>query len=505
MKNLYQEYIERFENLEWIKKAVKDYSVEELEQFYYECLQTGLIESSIITLRELCIRNLNGVEQTKVIELLNKEIFMHDSDEKVKEYYSSIIYPTLCQEKMKKNVLFHLYGWLYGGAERAISRLINELVKEYNIFLVAFSPVENNTFFLDSHINFMEIKQDFDKVRRLYKLVRLLSPDVFVGNNNSIPEFIVIYEWLENTSIKTIAYSHEYYFYMHQNSELCDLVMLKNYYLGKADVATFLTSFSTNAYSLVNNNGARIPNPLPFDVEETSGFRRKSKQIIAVGRWFDYIKRIDLLLEAFKGVLELEKEAELTVVGEYNLDLNLPEKNCTVKELIEKLGLNEKQLHFVGNQTNVLEWYKKSDVLVMTSDNEGFSMVLIEAQAVGVPCVLVDIPGLEDVVENGKSGYIVKRDANAIAEKVVDLLNNDDLREKMSMYAQKYVRKFEAKNVSVLWKKIIEVLLSGKGREELNSYLKNNFRENVIDMEKFSKLIIDEYENNLSKIVKKYE
>ena len=76
-------------------------------------------------------------------------------------------------------------------------------------------------------------------------------------------------------------------------------------------------------------------------------------------------------------------------------------------------------------------WYGQSDIFLLTSDNEGFPMVLVEAGAYGLPSVIFDIPGLDDIILDGKNGYIVPRKVEAMAEKVVYLLKNEDVRQKM--------------------------------------------------------------------------
>ena len=102
-------------------------------------------------------------------------------------------------------------------------------------------------------------------------------------------------------------------------------------------------------------------------------------------------------------MLKEEPEAELTVVGEYNLNLQLPDTGDTVAALIDRLGLDERNVHFVGNQTDVSSWYGQSDIFLLTSDNEGFPMVLVEAGAYGLPSVIFDITGLDDIILDGKN------------------------------------------------------------------------------------------------------
>ena len=104
------------------------------------------------------------------------------------------------------------------------------------------------------------------------------------------------------------------------------------------------------------------------------------------------------------------------------MNLQLPDTGDTVAALIDRLGLDERNVHFVGNQTDVSSWYGQSDIFLLTSDNEGFPMATVEAGAYGLPSVIFDIPWiLDDIILDGKNGYIVPRKVEAMAEKVVYL------------------------------------------------------------------------------------
>jgi len=501
MNNLQRAYMERFENLEWLEKHLENESYDRIMEFYKESIFHDMENSAIIAIRAMSKIAKTIKQEDEVADLLNLEIFGHTSLDAVKEYFKNRLKPAIVNIKKERIIMFHLYGWLYGGAERVLSQLINGLSGEYNTLLAVFPPVENSTFLGKEQSDFMIIQGDKNKIKRLYKLIVYLKLDIFIGNNNSIPELLPIYEWLENTPTKTIAYSHEYYFFPHRNDVLCDITVAKNYYLGKANAAVFLTSFSTQAYTLINDNGATIPNPAPFIYEEFHPCREKTKKILAVGRFFDYIKRVDLILEVYAEILKSEPEVELTIVGPYNFDLFLPDKQCTVKELLQHLHLDSKRINFVGNQKDMSKWYKENDILIMTSDNEGFAMVLVEAGAFGLPCVIFDIPGLEDIIIDGENGYIVSRDVTQMAKKVIMLLEDDSLRERMSLAARKNVYKFQIENVGKKWKQLLDALLKYDNEAEINRFLQTNFQKEITDINVFSKRVIAEYENNLSKII----
>ena len=79
MENLYEKYVERFENLEWLEKVVSDSSLEDMKDLYYACKDHGLMKSSILVLRQMC-KNIDAIEGEQIVEeLLNEEIFRHDS------------------------------------------------------------------------------------------------------------------------------------------------------------------------------------------------------------------------------------------------------------------------------------------------------------------------------------------------------------------------------------------------------------------------------------------
>ena len=113
MENLYEKYVERFENLEWLEKVVSDSSLEDMKDFYYACKDHGLMKSSILVLRQMC-KNIDAIEGEQIVEeLLNEEIFRHDSLNEVHEYFHNIILPCLLKKDSKPTVFFHLYGWIY--------------------------------------------------------------------------------------------------------------------------------------------------------------------------------------------------------------------------------------------------------------------------------------------------------------------------------------------------------------------------------------------------------
>ena len=147
--------------------------------------------------------------------------------------------------------------------------------------------------------------------------------------------------------------------------------------------------------------------------------------ILFVGR-LTGIKRPDRLIKAMALVLERRPDVVLAIAGEGNL---LKETQC----LAEPLGPS---VRFLGWQQNIAALYAAADCMVLTSDNEGMPMTLIEAAMAGVPSVTTDVGSAREVVLNEVTGLVVEPDAAAIADGLIRLLD-DDLRGKLGAAARK--------------------------------------------------------------------
>ena len=143
-------------------------------------------------------------------------------------------------------------------------------------------------------------------------------------------------------------------------------------------------------------------------------------------------KGIDELVEAFVKVRQVHK-ARLVIVGrrEDNLD---PVSEKTLK-LMEKCA----DIVCVGPKygQDLLAQYAAADCFVLPSYREGFPNTVLEAGAMGLPSIVTDINGSREIVENGKNGLIVPpKDARSLAEAMVRMMEDDDMREQMAAHAR---------------------------------------------------------------------
>ncbi len=154
--------------------------------------------------------------------------------------------------------------------------------------------------------------------------------------------------------------------------------------------------------------------------------------ITAVQR-LDYPKDLITVIRAFKRVRASVNGAYLAIVGTGPLLERL--------KLEVRLSRLENRVLFLGDRNDVPGILAASDIAVLSSEYEALGLSLVEAMAAGKPVVGSDVEGINEVISDGKDGFLVKfRDARKMSEKMLYLLNNEDVRNNMGASGQASVR-----------------------------------------------------------------
>jgi glycosyltransferase involved in cell wall biosynthesis len=161
-----------------------------------------------------------------------------------------------------------------------------------------------------------------------------------------------------------------------------------------------------------------VPPSTRAEVRQELGLPESAPVALALGR-MHLQKRFDLLLAAFRRVVERVPDARLLLAGTGRLQ---PE----IDTLRRRLDL-EASVSILGFRRDVPRVLAAADCLVMSSDFEGLPMVALEAMAAGRPVVATNVGSLPAMVEHGRTGLLVpKGDTEAIAAALVQVLAAPD-------------------------------------------------------------------------------
>ena len=166
-------------------------------------------------------------------------------------------------------------------------------------------------------------------------------------------------------------------------------------------------------------------NPSPFaaasscgkDICGELGLRKTAKVVITIANLIPY-KGHSELLHAAKEVVERFPDAVFLLVGE---DRGIQRE---LEQDAANLGV-EQSVRFLGRRDDVPRLLTASDISILPSHEEGFSNVILESMAAGLPMVATDVGGNREAVLDGITGWLIPpEDPKALAAKVIDLLKD---------------------------------------------------------------------------------
>lgn len=200
-----------------------------------------------------------------------------------------------------------------------------------------------------------------------------------------------------------------------------------------------------------------IPNAANFIAEKYSDCT--AKRVIAVGR-LDYQKSFDRLIQVWEKVHQQMPDWRLDIFGQ-------GEWKDMLQRMIDERGLND-VARLNAPTKNIGKEYSESSMLVMSSHYEGFPMVMIEAMACGLPAVCFDFKcGPRDIIVEGENGLIVPDgDIEGLADAMVRLMKDDDLRTKMGESAKKVVETYSEEKVMSKWLQLYEETVADKSGDQ---------------------------------------
>lgn len=190
-----------------------------------------------------------------------------------------------------------------------------------------------------------------------------------------------------------------------------------------------------------------ISNPLTITLPSNIN-KNKEKVFLAVGR-LTYQKGFDHLLTAWSAVTKKYPEWRLKIVGD-------GEDREMLERLRIELGIsNTTELHPKTN--DVSSHYQQAAFFVLSSRFEGFGLVLVEAQAFGLPVISFDCDmGPAEILSHEITGWLCEKDnINSLSEAMISAINDMDNYDRKSMMAVQNSKRFSIENVILQWNRLL--------------------------------------------------
>ena len=214
---------------------------------------------------------------------------------------------------------------------------------------------------------------------------------------------------------------------------------------------SFLKSFRKFAFLNNTSKVAVIANPLTVDLNDDKNIV-KLKEILFVGRLVNIQKRVDRILDIWSLIHKKYCDWKLVIVGDGE-DRKILERKAQDLQL--------KNIEFTGYKAPI-EYYKRTSILLLTSDYEGFPLVLAEAMNFGaVPCVYNCCSAIYDIINDSINGFVIPKDVESaipykIAEKIEMLITSPELLKQMSTDAIKKSKMYSLDEIFKAWDSIMK-------------------------------------------------
>ena len=382
----------------------------------------------------------------------------------------------------KKNIALFISSLHGGGAERVVSRLTKVLAGDYNVY-VFLIDANNQQYECDKNCTIVDLgkggksfrTKELKTITKINKAIKEYEIDTcisFLSGANMINSFFVK-GCRKLVSVRVYIHKDALNESTHVGFDKYE-VQAYRVFCRKCDKSVAITNKMAEAlkevYGLADDKVCVIENPYDIDeikVDIEAGFsasdadlRRffeKYKTTIAIGRLSkqkDYFSQI----KAFKKVADKVDNAGLVILGE-------GEQKDELQRFIDELQLSERVI-LAGRKSNPFPYIAASELYISTSHVEGFPNGLVEAMAchvaplhtnclTGPEEILIDGSGILLPDLAGKTGEVLERAIEEIADVWIDILNDDKKRNDIAQKAYNRAKDYSYDNIAKKWKELI--------------------------------------------------
>lgn len=343
----------------------------------------------------------------------------------------------------------------FGGAERATVSLANYFaLHSQDVEIITFKgsesfyPLEELVTVYTADLGELEqsasLKRLFGSIKRIFKIRKIVKSqqlDVLIGMSFAMTWYTVLSTIFTKTKSVGTERSNPY---RYKATKLN--TFLRKFFYNFTDGYIFQTRRAAKFFG--NKKSERdiiIPNAIFNEtVYSLSPPAERKKIICATGRLIK-LKRFDMLIDAFAKIADQIPGYMLFIFGEGE------EKN-DLENQIKYLGLKDRII-LVGTDPQAVKFVNYASVFVLSSDFEGMPNALLEALAMGVPCVSTRCEmGPDELIEDRVSGILTDvGSSEQLSEAMLEIIQNPDFAKKLSENGRKLLKTHSIESISRQW------------------------------------------------------
>lgn len=342
-----------------------------------------------------------------------------------------------------KKIAFHLNCLEQGGAERVVSNLANKFAEEGYEVYVTVEWIGENEFALDPRVHHVNVglkPEDESKgrwtkfrlrIQYLRKFLKEVQPDVLCAFMHR-PNFRALTAALGLTTPVIISIRNDPAPFYSSKTDKLQIKLLFPHAAGcvyqtreqREFFKPYLQENSRVILNPINEKYIRLADP---------DYEHQEKVVVQSSRLADF-KNQEMLVRAFLRVHELHPDWSLKIYG--------PDAGDGTKEKLEEIIREHKAedwIHLMGGTSHLEEVIPKASIYTLPSNYEGMPNALMEAMAMGMPCISTDCPaGAPGVlIQSGENGLLIPvGDEAAMAAAIQKLIEDPELRKRLGKKAR---------------------------------------------------------------------
>ena len=346
-----------------------------------------------------------------------------------------------------------------GGGERVVANMANYFVNNYsyNVEIISLGYQNDKLYYqIDSKvkIKYLYVDQENSNIisnilfklksyKRLNSYLNQYHEKHFVLGIGTYPNILLAH--INGNNLIKIGCEHSYFNSL--NKLWC---FLRKISYKKLDATISLTNEGFNNLNNISRKCYVIPNARTF-APVNKDCTKDNKQLLFIGR-ISYEKGYDYMLEVFEKLSKQIPDWNLLIVGDG------PLKDWLTDE-IKRRSLQDR-ITQINTSKNIINEYLESSIYLMTSRNEGLPMVLLEAQAFGLPIICFNCQtGPSEIVTDGFDGFLIDPfEIDVMVKKIKILIEDEKLRILFSKNAIQSSDKFSEGKIYSKWKQLFNEL-----------------------------------------------